>query len=548
MATVRRSKATRSDLALWDGINRTHSRVDATGGTTTGLTVGDAVDVLQSFGGGTDRTVATINATKSLTNTTLSFCTGTWVIDSNVTIASDLAVILPSGCVFAISIGVTLTINGVIYNESPTISSGAGTLVAPQITGPKRTTAEIAAAVTPTNYAIPTDQNISPKRQGAQQANSNAQNLTALNTEITVAQNSTGAASQGGVSMVIPADCHYGRKTADKTTHPQLSGTVPTIVFDYSMGDDYGTYPTTYAGTQLQIFMYTPQTTTLGTHDGNTIWLRAGWAPNWCVSNDMDLSGARLATDNRRASYTLFVNGVATYRMGQGTLASSTATEEELTNFVIEVYHKTGDTISAGYNAYLLERATGNAIFGGTTNSPAANYHFKAVSTGTYHHMIESLTTTAYSILRTSNGATDDAGLRNVSGDVSLFISTQGDAWTVTKATRRLTINQSIQLKRVAVTYSASMTIDTALGNYFTITANNGTAYTINAPTNAADGQRITIEISNTSGGALGTATWNGAFKMVAWTNPASANSRAIDFIYNGSNWRQVGTPVDVAN
>ena len=104
-------------------------------------------------------------------------------------------------------------------------------------------------------------------------------------------------------------------------------------------------------------------------------------------------------------------------------------------------------------------------------------------------------------------------------------------------------------LKRVDVTYSASMTFDAEAGNEFDITATNGTAFTINAPTGASDGQRITVTIRNTSGGALGVATWNAVFKMAALTNPATGFSRSVDFRYNSADWVQVGqTGVDVPN
>ncbi|HLA60964.1 MAG TPA: hypothetical protein VK626_01840, partial [Nitrospiraceae bacterium] len=103
--------------------------------------------------------------------------------------------------------------------------------------------------------------------------------------------------------------------------------------------------------------------------------------------------------------------------------------------------------------------------------------------------------------------------------------------------------------KRITITYSASMTIDASIGNEFDITATNGTAFTINAPTNPVDGQAITVTIANNSGGALGAVTWNAVFKMSAWTQPANNNNRSITFKYNGTNWQQISqTGVDVPN
>lgn len=101
----------------------------------------------------------------------------------------------------------------------------------------------------------------------------------------------------------------------------------------------------------------------------------------------------------------------------------------------------------------------------------------------------------------------------------------------------------------IAQAYSASMTIDSSLGNLAEITANNGTAFTINAPTNPKTGQKLTVVIFNTSGGALGAVTWNAIFKLSAWTQPANGNNRAITFYYGGTAWRQINqTGVDVPN
>jgi len=99
------------------------------------------------------------------------------------------------------------------------------------------------------------------------------------------------------------------------------------------------------------------------------------------------------------------------------------------------------------------------------------------------------------------------------------------------------------------VTYSASMTIDASLGNRHIITATNGTAFTINAPTSPLAGQRIVVTIRNTSGGALGAVTWNAVFKLAAWTSPATANSRSIEFEYDGTNWIEIArATADVPN
>lgn len=102
----------------------------------------------------------------------------------------------------------------------------------------------------------------------------------------------------------------------------------------------------------------------------------------------------------------------------------------------------------------------------------------------------------------------------------------------------------------VAPTYGATVSIDAALGKTFIVTVTNNSNFTIDLPTHPATGQEIRIVIKNTSGGALGTATWNAVFKMgAAWTQPASATSRSVTFYYDGVNWVESGrTAADVSN
>jgi Pectate lyase superfamily protein len=101
----------------------------------------------------------------------------------------------------------------------------------------------------------------------------------------------------------------------------------------------------------------------------------------------------------------------------------------------------------------------------------------------------------------------------------------------------------------LAVTYSTSITIDAAQGHTFQINATNGTAFTINAPSNPYTGQVIRIQIRNTSGGSLGAITWDSVFKLASWTSPSTGFSRTIEFFYNGANWIEATrTAADIPN
>lgn len=101
-----------------------------------------------------------------------------------------------------------------------------------------------------------------------------------------------------------------------------------------------------------------------------------------------------------------------------------------------------------------------------------------------------------------------------------------------------------------ALAYSASMLPNMLTATAFTITATNGTAFTINNPSNIGAGQTLTFIIRNTSGGALGAITWGGFYKMSAWTNPANGFNRSITFQQDGlANFVQISqTGVDVPN
>jgi hypothetical protein len=155
--TIKRGKITRADLANWDGKTSTYTRTDATGGTVTGLAIGNAVDVLQVFGSGTEYSRATIAAAVAhigSTAATLVFAPGTWTIDDNLTIPSNLTCRIPAGCVFDVSDSKTLTISGLAVVERPASwTTGSGTVTATNTIPQVRTAAEIAGSVTPSQHA-----------------------------------------------------------------------------------------------------------------------------------------------------------------------------------------------------------------------------------------------------------------------------------------------------------------------------------------------------------------------------------------------------------
>lgn len=128
---VIKGKALRQDLNLYDGINPTGQRKSSSGGYVDGLRIGEEVDVLQIHGQARNRTQTTIqNCVNSLgsLNRSIKFSPGTWTIESNTTIPATLTSIIPAGCVFDISSGVTLTFSGPVKTDSDNFKTGSGTL------------------------------------------------------------------------------------------------------------------------------------------------------------------------------------------------------------------------------------------------------------------------------------------------------------------------------------------------------------------------------------------------------------------------------------
>jgi hypothetical protein len=97
----------------------------------------------------------------------------------------------------------------------------------------------------------------------------------------------------------------------------------------------------------------------------------------------------------------------------------------------------------------------------------------------------------------------------------------------------------------VALTDGATIAVDAALGNDFRVTIAG--SRTINDPTSAVDGQRITFQITQGSGGGF-IVTWGSAFDFGAAGVPtlstAAGKTDVLGFIYNAalSSWLCVGS------
>jgi len=131
MATIQRGKVQKEDMLNYDGVNQTGTRVDATGGTVTGLTVDADVDVLEVFGSSTTYTDATISAATThigSADATLVFRPGTWAINNDLTVGANFTILVKAGAVFSVLSGKTLTLSGHVIREAATWTGGDGTV------------------------------------------------------------------------------------------------------------------------------------------------------------------------------------------------------------------------------------------------------------------------------------------------------------------------------------------------------------------------------------------------------------------------------------
>ena len=105
------------------------------------------------------------------------------------------------------------------------------------------------------------------------------------------------------------------------------------------------------------------------------------------------------------------------------------------------------------------------------------------------------------------------------------------------------------------LSYATVMSPDLAKGSVIQVTPTNNVAFVFDPITNAGPGQVWSLAIINTTGGALGAATFvtaSGGYKLAgAWVQPANGFRRIITFYYNPStlfNYEIARTSTDVPN
>lgn len=90
------------------------------------------------------------------------------------------------------------------------------------------------------------------------------------------------------------------------------------------------------------------------------------------------------------------------------------------------------------------------------------------------------------------------------------------------------------------LTYGTTVATNAGLGTLFRLNVTDGVAFTLSNPTNPQTDATIVYEIRNSSGGAMGTISWGGAFILRSeFAGPANGERATIAFQYDGTNWRE---------
>lgn len=224
--------------------------------------------------------------------------------------------------------------------------------------------------------------------------------------------------------------------------------------------------------------------------------------------------------------------------------ANVTIDSEDATDVLIEVTN-----INAANNSDTTRLINGYLNVDGKIEYADATSYTMSGGFRSYKHRLSSAKTIGLFYLGRGETAVDNEAETNVSIERQ---GADGSAAVAIVNNAAWKLGRGLAFTPATVTYSASMTPDCTAGGVQVISANNGTAFTINAATGCVSGQLLTVTIRNVRGGgaALGAATWAAGYHLAAaWTQPADTFQRTITFRYDGTSFLEINrTTGDVAN
>lgn len=107
---------------------------------------------------------------------------------------------------------------------------------------------------------------------------------------------------------------------------------------------------------------------------------------------------------------------------------------------------------------------------------------------------------------------------------------------------------QEFRVTDFPATYGPTVEINAAYGSVAVITATNAVPFLIENPLNAVYGQYLSVEVRNTSGGILGTITWDTAYRMAAFPKPGNGKRRTVMFRFNALTWDEQWCSREITN
>jgi hypothetical protein len=286
------------------------------------------------------------------------------------------------------------------------------------------------------------------------------------------------------------------------------------------------------------------------------------------VVGDPDASGGASETEIRSVTVTrLRGNGIHIRNGNAGILAHVIAVGNAGSGILISSESKQGDNTNAwrvfsptlvgnGRDGLRIELASstsviglvaeGNAQYGVFANRPYTFIEGYTEGNKSNNVYLGDSCFDCFTVIRDVNNS-------SYQGNPSSFMfnmAGKGITPGLSASNGRLSVHGAFSVPVVKAPFASAVSIDNTKGNVFVIDASGPQPFTIEAPRDHSASERITITIRNVSGKELGAATWNPAYHLSHWDNPANGFSRSIDFQLEPSgNWIEVGsTPADVPN
>lgn len=199
------------------------------------------------------------------------------------------------------------------------------------------------------------------------------------------------------------------------------------------------------------------------------------------------------------------------------------------------------DMSSASSDCYATLNGTGFEVDLSVFNAGTAGRRAIRTDTGSGHRItLGSIVNVPFAVGVASGSATD------VSVDYDpkrLTLNASGQVFQVTEASTRG--SRRTNRKSYTVSGAGTTDIDGALVSHAAITVITGSAFTLRGllGNGVLVDTELQIEITNSSGGALGAITWTN-FSTYVVTPPANGDTATYNFVFDGTNWHQTGRVV----